>query len=97
MNPGAITPTGGGGLNYLYVSAFVTDNVSGATFTANTGQGWAMEGALTGTSSAKPALASSDLISTGSKTGTITASGTAHWVGVVTSYSEALNSPSITF
>lgn len=89
MNPGAVTPTGGGGTNYLYVSAATSDNVSGATMTANTGAGWAMLANIPSiTNSSKPMLGSSYVIGTGAKTGTITASVTTHWVAVVMTYSE---------
>lgn len=89
MSPGAVNPTGGGGTNYLYVSAAVSDNVSSGTLTANTGAGFAMLASVVGVSSAKPMLGSSYVIGTGSKTGTITLSTTTHWVAVVMTYSEA--------
>lgn len=89
QNPGAVTPTGGAGVNYLYISAVTNDNTTLATFTANTGAGWAMETNQPGNAAARPSCASSMLISTGAQTGTITASAPSHWVAVVATFSEA--------
>lgn len=85
INPGAMNPTGA---NLLYVTAASNDNISGATYTA-TGTGFTKETSLSGTSSAKPSLVSSDAIGSGSKTGTFTITATTHWIAVGQTYLEA--------